>query len=69
MTIKIASVYADGHRNNSLFAQNDPTHTYAPTYKENIKNAMAYTALFLFIFIIYSGCTFIKKFKDKNKSL
>ncbi len=36
---------------------------------ENIKNAMAYAAIFLFIFIIYFGCTFIKKFKDKNQSL
>jgi hypothetical protein len=36
MTIKIASIYADGHSINSLFAQNDPTHTYAPTYTSRL---------------------------------
>jgi hypothetical protein len=36
MTIKVASIYADGHCNNSLFAQNDPTHTYAPTYTSRL---------------------------------
>jgi hypothetical protein len=36
MTIKSASIYADGHSNNSLFAQNDPTNTYAPTYTSRL---------------------------------
>jgi len=36
MTIRIASVYVDGHGNNSLFAKNDPTHTYAPTYASRL---------------------------------
>jgi alpha(1,3/1,4) fucosyltransferase len=36
MTIKVASVYADGHSKNSLFAQNDPTNTYAPTFTSRL---------------------------------
>lgn len=36
MTIKIASVYAEGQSNNSLFSGNDPTHTYAPTYTSRL---------------------------------
>jgi hypothetical protein len=36
MTIKIASIFAAGHSNNSLFAQDDPTHTYAPTYTSRL---------------------------------
>ena len=36
MTIKVASVYADGHSKNSLFAQNDPTYTYAPTFTSRL---------------------------------
>ena len=32
MSIKFASIYAEGHSHNSLFAQNDPTNTYAPTF-------------------------------------
>lgn len=36
MTMKVASIYADGHSNNSLFAHNDPLHTYAPTYTSRL---------------------------------
>ena len=36
MTIKFASIYADGYGNNSLFAQNDPTNTYAPTFTSRL---------------------------------
>lgn len=32
MNKRLASIYAEGHSNNSLFASADPTHTYAPTY-------------------------------------
>ena len=36
----LASIYAAGHSNNSLFANTDPTHTYAPTYTSRLlKNA------------------------------
>ena len=34
--MKIASIYAESHGNNSLFAQHDPTHTYAPTYTSRL---------------------------------
>ena len=37
--MKIASIYAAGHSNNSLFAQSDPTHTYAPTYTSRLLRA------------------------------
>ncbi|MDP3122728.1 glycosyltransferase family 10 domain-containing protein [Polynucleobacter sp.] len=30
--MRVASIFAEGHKNNSLFAENDPTHTYAPTH-------------------------------------
>lgn len=31
-----ASIYAEGHSQNSLFALNDPTHTYAPTFTSRL---------------------------------
>jgi hypothetical protein len=34
--MKFASIYAEGHSNNSLFAEGDPTHTYAPTYTSRL---------------------------------
>jgi hypothetical protein len=36
MSMKIASIYAAGQSNNALFADNDPTHTYAPTYTSRL---------------------------------
>jgi hypothetical protein len=36
MTMRTASIYADGHKKNSLFSENDPTHTYAPTYTSRL---------------------------------
>ena len=36
MSMKLASIYAAGQSNNSLFAENDPTHTYAPTYTSRL---------------------------------
>jgi hypothetical protein len=34
--MKVASIFAEGHSNNSLFAKNDPTHTYAPTHTSRL---------------------------------
>lgn len=36
MKKRFASVYAEGHSNNSLFANSNPTHTYAPTYTSRL---------------------------------
>jgi hypothetical protein len=36
MNRRLASIYAEGHSNNSLFASADPTHTYAPTYTSRL---------------------------------
>lgn len=36
MNTKLASIYAEGHRNNSLFASVDPGYTYAPTYTSRL---------------------------------
>ena len=36
MNRKLASIYAEGHSNNSLFANADPTHTYAPTHTSRL---------------------------------
>jgi len=36
MIMKLASIYAAGQSNNSLFAEKDPTYTYAPTYTSRL---------------------------------
>ena len=36
MNRRLASIYAEGHSNNSLFAKADPTHTYAPTHTSRL---------------------------------
>jgi hypothetical protein len=36
MNKRLASIYAEGHSNNSLFAGVDPSHTYAPTYTSRL---------------------------------
>ena len=36
MNRMLASIYAQGHSNNSLFAKADPTHTYAPTHTSRL---------------------------------
>ena len=34
--MKFASIYAEGYSDNRLFAEKDPTHTYAPTYTSRL---------------------------------
>ena len=36
MNMKLASIFAEGQKNNSLFAESDPAHTYAPTYTSRL---------------------------------
>ncbi len=36
MNKRLASIYAEGHSKNSIFASVDPSHTYAPTYTSRL---------------------------------
>jgi hypothetical protein len=36
MSMKFSSIYSSGQSNNAFFADNYPTHTYAPTYTSRL---------------------------------